>query len=58
MSKLIFWTLATLAIIILGPFYLFGYSIGQLIGSCFYGYKIGRNSYLDVMKWAREGVKK
>ena len=58
MSKFIFWTLATLSIIILGPFYTFGFIIGQFIGACFYGYKEGRKAYLELMKWAREGAKK
>lgn len=58
MQKLIFWTLAIIAIIILGPMYAFGFIFGQLIGSCYYGYKEGRRAYLDLMKWARDGAKK
>jgi len=40
-------------IAIFSPFFFAGATIGQFVGSFYYGYKAGRSSFLDIVKYIR-----
>jgi len=56
MSKVKFYLFAAIVFSLLGPFFIVGAIAGQFIGSLYYGYKSGRESYLNIIRDLRKKV--